>query len=80
VAHKQEGIAELALAIDAHKKIPVNAKRKLNLLAQRALLLIATARTKEIQLEVLESEIEQAMREPDFNLYKLIAKYLPNTN
>jgi hypothetical protein len=49
-------------------------------LAQRALLLIATARTKEIQLEVLESEIEQAMREPDFNLYKLIAKYLPNTN
>jgi len=80
VAHKQEGIAELALAIDAHKKIPVNAKRKLNLLAQRALLLIATARTKEIQLEVLESEIEQAMLEPDFNLYKLIAKYLPNTN
>lgn len=75
IASSGTGIEKLAEAILKHMAIPVNNKKKIFLLAQKALVLIKSNRTRDISLALLEKDLENALNNPDFNLYRFIGKY-----
>jgi len=75
IASSFTGIENLAQAISQHMAIPVNNKKKVFLLAQKALVLIKAKRTRDIVLSELEEELGAALNNPDFNLYRFIGKF-----
>ncbi|MBP7511699.1 MAG: methylmalonyl Co-A mutase-associated GTPase MeaB [Bacteroidia bacterium] len=75
VASQQTGIDALAEAIARHAGLAVKGSKRVHLLAQKALVLIKALRTKDIKLPLLESELEEAMNNSHFNLYRFIRKY-----
>ncbi len=75
IASSSTGIENLAQAISQHMAIPVNNKKKVFLLAQKALVLIKAMRTRDIVLSELEEELGVALNNPDFNLYRFIGKF-----
>lgn len=75
VAQKNIGIESLVQAIENHRKAPIKLEQKAQLLAARALMMIAGLRTKEISPENLSKEILVGLNQPNFNLYKLVAAY-----
>jgi LAO/AO transport system kinase len=75
VASQQGGIETLAEAILRHGSLSVKGSKRVHLLAQKALVLIKALRTRDIKLPLLESELEEAMNNSHFNLYRFIRKY-----
>lgn len=75
VAQKNIGIESLVQAIENHRKAPIKLEQKAQLLAARALMMIAGLRTKDISPENLSKEILVGLNQPNFNLYKLVAAY-----
>lgn len=75
VASQQTGIDTLAEAIARHVGLAIKGGKRVHLLAQKALVLIKALRTKDIKLPLLESELEEAMNNSHFNLYRFIRKY-----
>ncbi len=75
VAQKNIGIESLVQAIENHRKAPIKLEQKSQLLAARALMMIAGLRTKDINPIDLSKEILVGLNQPNFNLYKLVAAY-----
>ncbi len=75
VAQKDIGIESLVQAIENHRKAPIKLAQKAQLLAARAMMMIAGLRTKDISPDDLSKEILLGLNQPNFNLYKLVAAY-----
>lgn len=70
IATQDDGVAELAAAIERHltAQNALPAKR-IHLLAEKSRQLIQTERMKDIQLKELEQRLRQQMNNEEFNLY-----------
>ncbi len=75
IASQQKGIDLLVQAIQDHSLIPVNASKKLHLLAQKALVMIKALRTNDIEFMKLENDLQLETTKQNFNLYRYIEKY-----
>lgn len=76
VAVESRGVAELA---DLLQKVSANEKnkaRKLALLSEKALRLIAKNHMKNFDLPAMKTALEKAMQHPNFNLYTFVKPYL----
>lgn len=74
-ATKNEGLAELLLAIEQHSHVQKTTARKSVLLAERALTLIKNARTKDISFDRLLTDIQQGLASQNFNLYQYVSQF-----
>lgn len=75
VATKKEGISTLAEAIRKHVVHGFNADKKLRLLAEKALVMIKTLRTKDISVSQLENDLRDKATDKNFNLYQYVLTY-----
>jgi len=75
IAVKQEGIAELFAAIEKHEKAGHTTERKTILLAEKALTMIKTLRTRDISFEKLLAELRGEVSNQNFNLYRYVKKF-----
>ena len=73
VASKADGVEELARAIQHHGSHP-RRNQKLQLLAERAYRLLQQYRMRNVRITDLRKELETAMTNADFNLYKFISE------
>ncbi|MCX6295345.1 MAG: methylmalonyl Co-A mutase-associated GTPase MeaB [Bacteroidetes bacterium] len=71
IATKGEGVDELVEAIDKHNKVGINTKRSY-LLAEKAYRLIQNNKMKGVSKIDLKSQIEEALKKKDFNLYRFV--------
>jgi LAO/AO transport system kinase len=76
VASKNIGMEQLLEAIEKHHQSNHTSITKNILLAEKALTLIKTKRTKDINFDVLVAEIAKAKQEQNFNLYQFVSKYV----
>jgi len=74
VATQKEGISELVQLITEHQQVTYNSKRPY-LLTEKAIRLIQEQRMKDIDKKQILTEIEFALKQPDFNLYRYVQKY-----
>lgn len=72
IAVKKEGIAELFEKIEQHTESETHHDKKIWLLAEKAYRIIQNRRMKDIDKNHLRQQMEQALKTPDFNLYKFI--------
>ena len=70
-ASKGEGVTELIEAINKHHTNGTNAKRPY-LLAEKAFRLIQNNRMKDVKKQQLQEQIENQIKNPDFNLYRFV--------
>lgn len=75
VASKNIGLELLLAAIEKHHQSNYASTSKNILLAEKALTLIKSKRTKDINFDTLVAEISKAKQEQNFNLYRFVAKY-----
>jgi len=75
VASKNEGIEELMAAIDKHIHSSQNGDKKIQILAEKAMMMIRNQRTKELSLNQIANELREIISEDDFNIYRYIKKY-----
>jgi LAO/AO transport system kinase len=75
IASKNSGLDDLMAAIEKHHHSNYTSPTKNILLAEKALTLIKTKRTKDINFDTLVEEITKAKQEQNFNLYRFVAKY-----
>lgn len=75
IATREEGIILLAEAIGNCLSQHINTRKKILLLTEKALHIIAQKRMKDIHIPTLQNEIEAALENEKFNLYHCIAKY-----
>ncbi len=76
VASENSGIDEVVQAIESHHQfIHLNTKRHLEMLTIKAFQLIQQKRMSDIQKDRLQKDIEQALAQGYFNLYKFVSKY-----
>ncbi len=76
VASKNIGLEALLAAIEKHHQSNYASPSKNILLAEKALTLIKSKRTKDIDFDALVVEISKAKQEQNFNLYRFVAKYV----
>ncbi len=74
VASEKEGITELYKKIDEWK-FDNQSKQKINLLAEKIWALIQNEKMKNFDKEKIKKEIEEAVLNPDFNIYSFAKKY-----
>ncbi len=74
VASEEKGVAELYQMI-LEKSKTLKTHRSLQRFAEKIWQLIAARRMSDITAEVLESSVEQAMKEKDFNVYRFAEKF-----
>lgn len=74
VADKKVGIGELCTWIE--RPVEVTLDRKYFLVAERAFKLIQHNRMKDLDRQLLFSELKEAMDDPEFNLYRFIGKWI----
>jgi len=75
VATKNEGIDALLRAIEKHQLCNQQTTQKVLLIAERALTMIKNLRTKDIVFANLVKDIEEEVKEKNFNLYRYVSKY-----
>ncbi len=75
IASKNVGLEQLLAAIEKHHESNYASPMKAVLLAEKALTLIKTKRTKDINFENLVEEIRKARQAENFNLYRFVSKY-----
>ena len=75
VAVESKGVKELIAEIMKQHGSDNNNERKLILLAEKALRIIAKHRMKDFDQAKLKSELQQQMDKPAFNLYSFIKRY-----
>jgi LAO/AO transport system kinase len=74
VATKNEGIAELRAAIDAHHGHE-STNHRAYLLAEKAFRIIQNKRMKGVSKKDLKDKLEEKMKDPDFNLYRFLRQF-----
>lgn len=72
MAVKKEGIAELFEQIERHTETAAHHDKKVWLLAEKAFRIIQNRRMKDVDRNALRRKMEEALKTPDFNLYKFI--------
>lgn len=75
IASKNEGLNLLLDAIVLHGKSHAQNNRKAVLLAEKALTLIKTIRTKDVVFTTLLNDITQQLENKNFNLYSYVSTY-----
>ena len=75
VAVEGKGVKELIAEILKQHNSEKNNERKLILLAEKALRIIAKHRMKDFDQAKLKSDLQQQMNSPAFNLYSFIKRY-----
>lgn len=73
IATENKGIEELVSAIQ--EQLNINGNKKTGLLAERAYELIMQQKMKHIDMQELKTNIDAAVKEDGFNLYKFIKAY-----
>ncbi|MCH8330679.1 MAG: methylmalonyl Co-A mutase-associated GTPase MeaB [Bacteroidetes bacterium] len=76
VATENVGLDELIEKINSHLKLETQNERKAFLLADKAIKLIRSYRSKDIDKEKMIHEILKELNKQDFNLYVYISKYV----
>ncbi|HWB63347.1 MAG TPA: methylmalonyl Co-A mutase-associated GTPase MeaB [Chitinophagales bacterium] len=76
VAVESKGVKELLLEIEKQASGEKNNERKLVLLAEKALRIIAKNRMKDIDINNLKTELKQKMGSSNFNLYSFVKQYV----
>ena len=76
VAVESKGIKELITELLKQRDSEKNGERKLILLAEKALRIIAKNRMKSFDPKQLKSDLQQKMNAPGFNLYSFVKHYL----
>jgi LAO/AO transport system kinase len=76
IASQQTGITELMGAIHIHAQSATKGDRQYWLLAEKAYRLIQQQRMKGIDKAVLKAQIEGAVSEGQFNLYRFVKEYM----
>lgn len=78
VATREEGVADLAAAIDRFlQRVNTSHDRKLHLLTEKAWQLIQAGRMKDVSRQALRRAIEAAAANDDFNLYAFARQFNP---
>lgn len=72
IATKDQGIAELAAAIDQFLQSGARSEKKLHLLVEKSWQLIQAKRMKDVRKATLATELEKERDNPEFNLYRFI--------
>lgn len=75
IAIEKKGVQELIEKIAWHESLNVNSDKKISLLSEKAYQLIQQKRMRDINKEHLISEINDAYKKGDFNLYRFTEKY-----
>ncbi len=75
VASEKEGIAELYKKIDEWQ-FESQSEQKINLLTEKIWALIQNEKMKSFDKEKMKKEIEEAVLNPDFNIYSFAKKYV----
>lgn len=75
IASKDSGIEELNHAIILHQEHGINADKRAQLLAQKALMLIKNLRTADLNIAELTADIKQQNLK-NFNVYKYVNQYV----
>ncbi len=75
VAMKNEGIKDVVNNIQWHQNVTHNSKKKLNLLTEKAYILIQQKRMKDVSKIFIAGEIREAFEKDNFNLYHFIENY-----
>jgi LAO/AO transport system kinase len=76
IATQDEGIEELAKAIEGHSMISQNKERKAILLTEKAMLLIQQEKVKHYNRKKMEEEILNLLNQDHFNLYVYVRSKL----
>ena len=76
IAVESKGVKELIAEILKLGNAEKNTERKLVLLAEKALRIIARRRMKNFDQQKLKAELHEKMNTPDFNLYRFLQPYL----
>jgi LAO/AO transport system kinase len=76
VAVESQGVKELIQEISAHLTATKSKEKKLLLLTEKALRIIAKNKMKNFDREKMKGELSGKMDEVNFNLYSFIGKYL----
>lgn len=76
VATANIGIDGLAEAILHHQTTPAAGRKKIQLLAEKALNLIKEWRTRDIDKVALYKQLEQRASDKNFNLYRYVSEYM----
>ncbi len=76
VAVESKGVAELLAEVSKKNESTKNDERKLFLLTEKALRLIAKSRMKDFNRIQLTDSLKQELKNPGFNLYSFVKKYL----
>lgn len=75
VAVEAQGANELIEEIERLKKHPASDNRRLILLTEKALRLIAAQRIKDIDKEALRNQLKIALQQESFNLYRFVREF-----
>lgn len=75
VANKNIGLEDLLKAIEMHLLLPHNNLKKIQLLAQKIILLIKNLRTQDLNQNTIISELKTQDLQ-NFNIYKYVKKYI----
>lgn len=75
IASKGEGVAQLLAAIEKHHLEGNNIVKKAYIMAEKAMVLIKNARTKDISFKQIETELQQLVPDKNFNLYRYVKKF-----
>jgi LAO/AO transport system kinase len=75
VATKNEGLAELLVAIEKHHLHGSSPAKKAHLMAEKAIMLIKNLRTKDVSFAAIEQELQQLITAKNFNLYQYVSKF-----
>ena len=76
IAVESKGVKELIAEILKLGNAEKNTERKLVLLAEKALRIIARHRMKNFDQQKLKAQLHEKMNTPDFNLYRFLQPYL----
>lgn len=75
VATKNEGLDLLLGAIEKHREHGINTAKKVHLMAEKAMALIKTIRTKDISFADIENQLMVLMQDKNFNLYQFVSQF-----
>lgn len=76
VAVEAKGVTELLAAIERRKEREQQSNRKVILLTEKALRIIAKNKLKGIDKVALREELATLAQKPNFNLYAFVKKFL----
>ena len=75
VATKEEGISQIYDSILHHSKQEIDRSKKIQLLAEKAMMLIKNDRTRDLSFTSIYNELRELSNQKNFNLYQYVYRY-----